>query len=105
MRKVISYKLVVEDNDNSIDVKVNALLKEGYELHGTPFTKTFFEYKVVPTLTRVCQAMVKYVEDNNNLKNMQDAWNSKVKREERAKDEIDMQHYWESAASDLTSNK
>lgn len=55
-REIIEYKTVCRKDNESLDKKVNKLLKEGYELYGSPHVVDYgysFEFY---------QAMVKYKE-------------------------------------------
>lgn len=54
MRRIIEYKAVVEGYEISMNMKINRLLSEGWEIYGSPsLSKTEYGYVI-------CQAMVKY---------------------------------------------
>lgn len=40
--KIIDYKMVCGNVDIDIQIKINNLLKEGWELYGTPFSSRAF---------------------------------------------------------------
>jgi len=56
-RRIIEYKLIVEEYDSSLNTKINRLLGEGWELYGGPAVATK-QYT-----TKLTQAMVRYMEE------------------------------------------